>query len=62
MPSLTCLHTLYKNININTKAHFQYAQSFMCTYPIQQQEHKHKRLLQKFPVLHVYIPSTITQT
>ena len=47
---------------MNTKAHCQYAQSYMCTYPIQQQKHKHKRLLQKLPFLHVYIPYKTTQT
>ena len=37
--SLTCLHTLYNNINI-----------------------PHKGSLPKFPVFHVYMPSTTTQT
>ena len=58
---LTCVHTLYNNTNINTKACFQNSQSYMCTYPLQQHKYKHKVSLQKFPVLHVYIPSTKTQ-
>ena len=62
MTSIQCAHTLYNNRNMNKKAHFQYAQSYMCSYPIQQQKHKHKRLFQKLPFLHVYIPYTTTQT
>ena len=34
----------------------------MFTYPLKQRKQKHKRFLPKFPVLHVYIPSTKTQT
>ena len=42
IPSLTCVHTLYTNININTKYRCQNPQSYMCTYPLQQ--HKYKQL------------------
>ena len=31
------------------------------TYPLQQQKHKHKGSFPKFPVLHIYIPSTTTK-
>ena len=37
-------------------------QSYMCTYPLQKHKNKQKGSLPKFPVLHVYIPSTKTQT
>ena len=40
--SVTCILTLYKNTNINTKACFQNSQSYMCTYPLQKHKHKHK--------------------
>ena len=60
MSIFTCVHFLYNNTNIKTKARSQHYQSSMCTYPLQQHEHKQKVLLLKFPVLHVYIPySTI---
>ena len=32
--SLTCVHTLYTNTNINTKGCFQNAHSYMCTYTL----------------------------
>ena len=57
IPSLTCFHTLYNNTNINTKARCKNAQSYMCTYPLQQKKHKHKGSLPKLSVLHVLIPS-----
>ena len=57
MPSITCVHALYNNTIINTKTCCQNIQSCMCIYLIQQPKHKHKVLLQKCPVLHVYIPS-----
>ena len=67
--SLTCLHTLcicvhnlYYNKNINKKSLFQYSQSYMCSYPLQKQKHKQKGSLPISPVLHVYIPSTTTQS
>ena len=62
MSSLTCVHTLYNNTNINTKAHCQTLQSYMCAYPLQQQKHKHNGLLPKCPVYHVDIPYITTQT
>ena len=62
IPSRTCLHNLYTKNIINTKARCKNTQSYMCTYPIQQQKQKHKGLFPKFPFLHVYIPYTITQT
>ena len=34
MPSIPCLHTLYNNKNINTKACYINVQSKICTYPI----------------------------
>ena len=68
-PSLTYVNTLYKNTNINTKACCQKSQYYMrkyplytCTHPLQQQKYKHKVSFPKVPVLHVYIPSTKTQT
>ena len=41
IPSLTWVHNLYKNSNINTKDGCQNSQSYMCTYTLQQ--HKHKK-------------------
>ena len=35
MPSFTCVHTLYNNININKKAIFQNAHFYMYEYPLQ---------------------------
>ena len=34
----------------------------MCAYHIRQHKHKQKRIMQKCPVLHVYIPYTTAQT
>ena len=39
------VHILYNNTNINTKDHWQHAQSYMWTYPIQQSKHNYKVLL-----------------
>ena len=39
--SLTCVHTVYTNQNINRKACYKNFQPYMCTYPLQQQKHKH---------------------
>ena len=38
------------------------AQSYMDKYTAQQKRHKQEGSLPKFPVLHVYIPSTAAQT
>ena len=62
IPILICLHTLYNDTNINTIDHCQSSHSYMCTYPLLQHKHKHKCLLSKCSVLHVYIPSKATQT
>ena len=62
IPSLTCVNILYNNPKINKKALFQKVQSYMCTHPLQNHKHKHKSSLTKFPFLHMYIPSTKTQT
>ena len=62
IPSLTCVHTFYNSTSINTKARCQNYQYDICTYPLQQRKHKHKVLLKKIPVSHVYLPSTTTQT
>ena len=71
MPSITCVHTLYnnKNININTKACCKKFQFYMCTYILLQHKHKHNGSMPNFPVsnvytpsLHVVLPSTKTQT
>ena len=35
IPSISSLHTLYNNTNINTKVCWHNAQSYMCKYPIQ---------------------------
>ena len=50
-----------KTKNIITKDHFQNAQSYMCTYPIQQHKHKEKGPFPKFPSLHMYITYTKTE-
>ena len=47
VPSLTFLHILYTNTNINTNACFQNFKYNMCTYRIQQHIHKHNQLLPK---------------
>ena len=41
MTSLTCVCTLYNSTNIITHTCCHNSQSYMCTYPIQQQKHKH---------------------
>ena len=61
MLSLLCVHTLYNNTNINTKAHWQNSHSWMFIYPLQQHKQKTNRMLPKCPVLHVYIPCTKRQ-
>ena len=43
------------------KYRFQIAQSYMCTYPLLQLNHEHKRSFPKFPVLYVYLPRTTSQ-
>ena len=45
--SLTCIHTIYNNTDIHTKASCQNPQSHMCTYTLKQHKHKPKRLLPK---------------
>ena len=62
MQSLTCVHTLYNNNSINTKYRFQNSQYYMCTYPLQQLRNKNEGSFPKFPVLHMFIPSTTKQT
>ena len=37
-------------------------QSYMCTYILKQEKHKHKELFTKYSVLHVYIPYRTSQT
>ena len=62
VPSLTCAHTLYNNKNINKKDCSQNKPSYKRTYPVQKSKHNKKSLLfPKWPVLHVYIPSTTRQ-
>ena len=61
IPSLTCVHAIYNNTSINTKAHCQNDQFYVRTYPLNQYNHEHKVWFPKFPVLHAYIHSTITQ-
>ena len=56
MHSLTCLHTIYNNTNINTNNKDHQYHNYICTYPLQQ--HTQKKLVFKFRSLHVYIPST----
>ena len=56
MSSLTCVHTLYNIININTWDRFKNAYYYMLTYPLQQQNHEPKCVLPELPVLFVYIP------
>ena len=48
-------------IVVNTKTGVQNARFYMFTYPLKQHNHKRKCSLQKFKVLHVYIPSMTTQ-
>ena len=65
IPSLICVYTFYNKTNKNTKALFQKAQSYMCTYPLQRRKPIHKLSLPKDTVSHVYIlykrNQTITQ-
>ena len=60
MTTIKCEHTLYNNTNINTKACYQNAQSYMCIEPLQYHKHKQKGYFPKYPVWHVNIPSTTT--
>ena len=62
IPRLPCAHTLHNNTNINIKARFQNSQSYMCTYPLQKQKHKHKSSFPKCPFLSVYKAFTTKQT
>ena len=47
--SITCVHTLYNNTNINTNTCCQNYQSYMYTYPLQQQKRKHKESMPYMP-------------
>ena len=62
MHILTCVHTLHKNANIDTKYRYKNAYLYMCTYPQYQPKQKQKGLLPKFPVFHVYILYTTSKT
>ena len=53
--SLTFVHTIYNNTDINTNFLCKNHQSYICTYPLKQHKHKHKGSLQKCPILNVYI-------
>ena len=61
LPNLCLYIPSTKKHKINTKARFQIAQSYLCTYPLQQQKHNHSGSSPKCPVLNVYIPCTISQ-
>ena len=68
-PSLTCVNILYSKTNINMNVCCQNTQSYICTYPIQQQKHKYLSSTapsikpSKYPItllFHVSIGSTYT--
>ena len=59
--SCMCTNPLSKE-KINTKDPFKHSQSYMCKNPLKQPKHKQKRFLTNFLILHVYIPSTTTQS
>ena len=59
--NLTSVYVFYNNKKIQQEDRFQNALSYMCTYTLEKQNHEHKGSFPKFPVVHLYIPSTTTQ-